>query len=408
MLLESVDGRPHLSQARPVFAAKKPVFIDKPVAGTLADAIAIYDLAKESGTPVFSSSSLRYSPGIAAMRTGNDKVGEVVGCAAYGPCELEEHHPDLYWYGIHGVETLFTIMGPGCESVSRVQTPGAELVAGVWKGGRIGTFRGLRQGAKGYGATVFGTKGIAPSGGYAGYEPLVVEICKFFKTGKPPVSGRGNDRDLRIHGSGRREQTPGWQAGRARNRDRQGQGRTRRAGRSDHRRMSFHASISNPRPALPAQRSGDCRPMTEDFEERPTRVRYGVLAFLAAMTFVLYLDRVCIGQAAPRIQEELGISNTRMGWVLSAFSALVCVVRNPDRAVGRPLWIARGPDANRRLVVVLHRDDGVRQRPGDAAACPVPLRRRRGRGAAEFGSGAPGLVPRRRTEAGRRGSSRRP
>jgi Oxidoreductase family, NAD-binding Rossmann fold len=186
VLLESVDGRPHLSQARPVFAAKKPVFIDKPVAGTLADAIAIYDLAKESGTPCFSSSSLRYSPGIASMRNG--KVGEVVGCAAYGPCELEEHHPDLYWYGIHGVETLFTIMGPGCESVSRIQTPGAELAAGVWKGGRIGTFRGIRQGAADYGATVFGTKGIAPSGGYAGYQPLVVEICKFFKTGKAPVS----------------------------------------------------------------------------------------------------------------------------------------------------------------------------------------------------------------------------
>lgn len=188
VLLESVDGRPHLSQVRPVFAAKKPVFIDKPVAGTLADAIAIYDLAKESGTPVFSSSSLRYSPGIAAMRSGNAKVGEVVGCAAYGPCELEEHHPDLYWYGVHGVETLFTIMGPGCESVSRIQTSGAELAAGVWKGGRIGTFRGLRQGVHDYGATVFGTKGIAPSGGYAGYQPLVVEICKFFKTGEPPVS----------------------------------------------------------------------------------------------------------------------------------------------------------------------------------------------------------------------------
>ena len=187
VFLESVDGRPHLAQARPVFKARKPVFIDKPVAGTLADAIAIYELAKETGTPCFSSSSLRFSPGIAGMKT-NAKVGDVIGCDAYGPCHLEEHHPDLYWYGVHGVETLFTIMGTGCQSVSRVQTEGTDLVAGVWKGGRVGTFRGLRQGASDYGATVFGTKGIAPSGGYAGYQPLVVEICKFFRTGKPPVS----------------------------------------------------------------------------------------------------------------------------------------------------------------------------------------------------------------------------
>lgn len=193
VFLESVDGRPHLAQARPVFEARKPVFIDKPVAGTLADAIAIYELARATGTPCFSSSSLRFSPGIAGMKH-NPKVGDVVGCDAYGPCHLEEHHPDLYWYGVHGVETLFTIMGTGCQTVARVQaggrgeTEGTEFVTGVWKDGRVGTFRGIRQGRGDYGATVFGTKGIAPSGGYAGYQPLVVEICKFFRTGKPPVS----------------------------------------------------------------------------------------------------------------------------------------------------------------------------------------------------------------------------
>jgi hypothetical protein len=118
----------------------------------------------------------------------NPKVGDVLGCDAYAPCSLEEHHPDLFWYGIHGVETLFTIMGTGCESVTRVHTKDTDFVTGTWKGGRVGTFRGIRAGKSDYGALVFGTKDIQPSGGYGGYEPLVVEICKFFKTGKPPVS----------------------------------------------------------------------------------------------------------------------------------------------------------------------------------------------------------------------------
>lgn len=187
VLLESVDGRPHLEQARPVFAAKKPVFIDKPVAASLADAIEIFRLSEETGTPCFSSSSLRFSPGIQSMRA-SEAIGDVLGCDAYSPCSLEEHHPDLFWYGIHGVETLFTIMGPGCVSVSRTQTKDGEFVTGVWKDGRIGTYRGIRAGKAGYGATVFGTKGIAPSGGYGGYEPLLVEIAKFFKTKKPPVT----------------------------------------------------------------------------------------------------------------------------------------------------------------------------------------------------------------------------
>ena len=187
VLLESVDGRPHLEQARPVFKAHKPLFIDKPVAGTLADAIAIFDLARETKTPCFSSSSLRFIAGIADM-CHNAKAGDVLGCDAYGPCHLEAHHPDLYWYGIHGVETLFTIMGTGCQTVSRTQTEGTDLAVGVWRDGRVGTFRGIRAGRADYGATVFGSKGILPSGGYGGYEPLVIEIVKFFKTGKPPVS----------------------------------------------------------------------------------------------------------------------------------------------------------------------------------------------------------------------------
>ena len=187
VFLESVDGRPHLEQVKPVFKAKKPVFIDKPVAGSLADAVEIYRLAKKSGTPCFSSSSLRFSPGIRGART-DAKFGGVLGCDAYGPCPVEPHHPDLFWYGIHGVETLFTIMGPGCESVTRVETDNTEFVTGKWKDGRVGTFRGIRKGKAAYGAMVFGKEMVGPAGPYEGYEPLVVEICKFFDSGKPPVT----------------------------------------------------------------------------------------------------------------------------------------------------------------------------------------------------------------------------
>ena len=169
-----------------MIAAKKPVFIDKPMAGNLADVIEIFRLAKENNVPCWSSSSLRYSPGVIGMRN-NDEVGDVLGCDVFGPCSLEEHHPDLYWYGVHGVEMLFTVMGTGCETVRRVQTEDSEFVVGLWEGGRIGTFRGLRGGKRGYGATVFGTKSIAQSGRSGGYEPLVDEIITFFKTGKAPV-----------------------------------------------------------------------------------------------------------------------------------------------------------------------------------------------------------------------------
>ncbi len=189
VLLESVDGRPHLEQVKPVFAAKKPVFIDKPLAGSLKDAIEIARLAKESGTPCFSASSLRFFPGVTELKD-NPKIGDITGVSAYSPCEYEEHHPDLVWYGIHGVEILFTLMGTGCESVSRTTTADYDLVTGIWNDGRVGTFRGIRKGKSTYGALVFGTKGIEHTKPVTGdlYGPLVQEIVSFVKTGNPPVA----------------------------------------------------------------------------------------------------------------------------------------------------------------------------------------------------------------------------
>lgn len=186
VLLETNDGRPHFEQVIPVLKAGKPVFIDKPIAGSLTDAVAIFELARHYKTPLFSSSSLRFASGAQALRNG--KIGDITGCDAYSPCSLEVTHPDLFWYGIHGVETLFTVMGTGCESVSRTSTKDFDFVAGTWSKGRIGTFRGIRSGGGGYGGTAFGTKGVSEIGKFDGYQPLAVEIGKFFQTKVVPVS----------------------------------------------------------------------------------------------------------------------------------------------------------------------------------------------------------------------------
>ena len=185
VLLETNDGRPHLEQVRPVLKAGKPVFIDKPMAGSLTDVVKIIREADAAGVPIFSSSSLRYVEQAQAIRNGS--IGRVLGCHAYSPCALEPTHPDLYWYGIHGVESLFTVMGPGCESVVRVSTKDADVVVGTWNDGRIGTFRGMRNGKGGYGGEAFGERAIANIGQYSGYRPLVAQIVKFFRTGKSPV-----------------------------------------------------------------------------------------------------------------------------------------------------------------------------------------------------------------------------
>jgi predicted dehydrogenase len=187
VMIESLDGRVHLAQARLVIAAHKPLFIDKPLASTLEDAREIARLAAEAGVPWFSSSSLRFSEIAETM-----KFADATGVETWGPGPLEPHHQlELSWYAIHPIELLYTLMGPGCEEVTRTFTPDADLVVGRWKDGRIGSVRALRPYSE-YGAVVFRPKQImeSPSRPSDSYRPLVVEMMKFFETGQPPVANR--------------------------------------------------------------------------------------------------------------------------------------------------------------------------------------------------------------------------
>ncbi|MDD4645539.1 MAG: Gfo/Idh/MocA family oxidoreductase [Bacteroidales bacterium] len=185
VLLETNDGRRHLEQALPVLKAGKRMFIDKPIAASLADAMAIFDAAKQYNVPIFSASSLRYIQGMEEVKKG--EVGKVLGAEAYSPSPVEKTHPDFFWYGIHGVETLFTAMGTGCKTVTRVHTEDTDVVTGIWEDGRIGSFRGLRAEKKDYGGGIFGDKAIKYLGTYNGYNPLLKEIIRFFQTGIVPV-----------------------------------------------------------------------------------------------------------------------------------------------------------------------------------------------------------------------------
>ena len=186
VLLESVDGRIHLQEAVPVIKAGKPLFIDKPAAGSLADAILIYELAKKQNVPWFSSSSLRFSPGIQEILR-NEQLGAIAGAVTWGSCTYQEGTPDMFFYGIHGIEPLYALMGTGCETVTRIQTADTDLVSGVWKDGRVGTYRGIRRNKADFGAVAFGSKGIVQAGREGGYEELCHEIGRFFRTRKAPV-----------------------------------------------------------------------------------------------------------------------------------------------------------------------------------------------------------------------------
>ena len=185
VLLESVDGRPHLAQAKLVIEAGKPLFIDKPLSSSLEDARAIAKLAAAKGVKWFSSSSLRYADFLIDLK----KKAPVKGAMVWGPGPLQEHHQlDLSWYGIHTVEMLYVLMGQGCVEVSRTFSDNAEVITGKWKDGRVGTMRTLKPYGD-FGAVAFYEKGLAqsPEKTKFSYVSLMQQIIPFFKTGQVPV-----------------------------------------------------------------------------------------------------------------------------------------------------------------------------------------------------------------------------
>lgn len=185
LMILSVDGRQHLAQFQQTVWARKPVFIDKPLGGSLRDALEIVRLAHRTETPCFSSSSFRYLPDSPVPRLG--AIGKITAAFSYGPAEREPHHPDLFWYGIHPVEALYAVLGPGCRQVTRTTSEHTDVVTGIWENGCVGTLQGNRQSYRGHGVVAIGTNGTVSGGTQHSYKPLADEIVKFFHTRVSPV-----------------------------------------------------------------------------------------------------------------------------------------------------------------------------------------------------------------------------
>jgi hypothetical protein len=192
MLIESQEGGAHWPAARPFLEAGIPCFVDKPFACSTADAKRIAELAAKKGVPVFSSSSLRYGTELINFMA-DPKRGKIIGALTYGPAPLFTNdptlNPGLYHYGIHAVEILYTLMGPGCRRVTCTHEKGTDVVTGQWHDGRLAGVRGIRDGKADYGAVVFTDAGVRPLaiGTRYAYRDLVREIVKMFQTKKAPI-----------------------------------------------------------------------------------------------------------------------------------------------------------------------------------------------------------------------------
>ncbi len=189
VMLEINDGNYHLPYFKKVAALGKPVFLDKPLAFTLADGRAIVRLALKHKTRVWSGSSLPFSPEVA------DSISQVPDIRyghTFGPLNVAPAGDSLIWYGVHSFEMLQRIMGPSPRMVRAVATSAGIVSVFDYGNGRQGLVETLRDCGV-YGGCLQGQasgkhKAVQfVCGGRTLYRDMLREIKAFFSGSPPPV-----------------------------------------------------------------------------------------------------------------------------------------------------------------------------------------------------------------------------
>lgn len=178
-------GGGHLEDAMPFLKAKLPVYVDKPLACSVADARAMVDAAQAAHVGFSSFSTLRYAPEtealVAALRA---EAGELRAGTSAGHCEADSEYGGIYFYGIHAVELMTTVWGYGVESVLAMKHGPNVTALCAYKNGATVSLELLGDAKYVFHLTAFGTKGwkaaeIGTGNAYAaGITPILATLIE--------------------------------------------------------------------------------------------------------------------------------------------------------------------------------------------------------------------------------------
>jgi predicted dehydrogenase len=187
VMVLAVSGNSHYELALPSLARGIPTYIDKPLTCNLEQARSLASLARKTGAGCYSASSLRFATEI--PRLDREKLGQLHAIDAYGPGALNADMEGLFFYGVHTIEMVDAIWGPGVAKVRCETSSDRDLLDLHYKDGRHAHLRLERKGAYEFGATLHGSKGVESfKVDFAEvYTNLIRGMTRFFETGIAPV-----------------------------------------------------------------------------------------------------------------------------------------------------------------------------------------------------------------------------
>lgn len=182
VIIATDDGNDHLERARPFVAAGLPVFVDKPLATNLPD-LRQFISWERAGKPILSSSGLRYSPELAALKEKGLSLNEPRWITSTTVKTWER-------YGVHALEPAFTLLGPGFTDVTNTASGGANIVTLRHRNGSHATIAVLpgTSGCSGlihvYGASGYSSTKMTDT--YTAFRNQMLAFVKMIRTGRSP------------------------------------------------------------------------------------------------------------------------------------------------------------------------------------------------------------------------------
>ncbi len=165
-LVFATSRRPdvHLEHARPAIEAGKPLFVDKPLTQSPAQARELLALAEDAGITLTCFSTLRYGSAARAYGDGMAQAGPVKYAAYLGPCTRKNDYGGIIFYGIHVVELMLHFHGADVVSVDAVENPPGADKSNISAACRYADGALVTLGLLGDGAYMFHMLGVGSEG----------------------------------------------------------------------------------------------------------------------------------------------------------------------------------------------------------------------------------------------------
>ncbi|WP_226533562.1 Gfo/Idh/MocA family protein [Microbacterium paraoxydans] len=192
LIVTSRDGAQHRAHAVPFLEAGTPVWVDKPLAASMADAREILAAAERGGTTLTSSSALRWVADTDAVAEELVTIGELQAVTVTGPADAASPYSGIFFYGIHIADVAQRLVPGEPEDVEVQQLPGG-LVARYRVGGVLVTLEFIRPDGEGqvpFRATAVGGHGVVSRDIVLGHDyvqPGVDAFARMLATGARPI-----------------------------------------------------------------------------------------------------------------------------------------------------------------------------------------------------------------------------